>query len=413
MGQWIASDDMEADGYIDSILREIVSELVSAFHPDSIILDGSFAHGEGTVIHSDNEIKLLSDFDMVFISDEKVDRSVLNNITTRLSEKYETKVDIYPNRKEKYLNPSKRNPSLRTDSPSATMYSRKHGARVLHGTDFLSEMPDYRAEDIPLTEGLRLLLNRLGECLHYMRRELLFSDDPEHDGSDELRFWTYKILISCIEAVLIEKGRYHFSYAKKWGNFVELLSQKDEGVLHTLRRDKRKLSILEEAMNFKLHGTSDKNRTAGELWFESMGIWDGVFRSMCKRFPGFEFDDYIEFPEHYLAKKDQLREFRMLPFKSTIIQNGYYLYVLAKNGIKPSLKTLGAINHLIPHQVHCLIPLICFGIRNDGSVRKDIIDACKTMLGVFSRFPDEEKDDIMIWDLIRDTTYRIWKLTAL
>lgn len=413
MGQWIAANDKIADEYVDSILKEIVTEIVSAFHPDSIILDGSFAHGEGTVIHTENGIKLLSDFDMLFITDEKVDRSYLKRLTTRLSEKYGTKVDIYPNRKEKYLNPSKRNPSQRTDSPSATMYSRKHGARVLHGVDYLSMMPEYCAKDIPLTEGLRLLFNRLGECLHYMRGDLLFSDDLEQDGSEELRFWTYKILISCIEAVLIENERYHFSYAQKWENFLELLALKGEGAPKILSKIRMKQSILEEAINFKLYGFSDQNLTPGELWFKSIEVWDDVFRSICLRFPGIEFDDYIEFPEQYLAKKDSLRDFRMLPFESTIIQNGYYLYVLLKNDIRPSLKLIKAINHLFPHQIHCIIPLLCFGICRDGMVRKDHIDKCALLLKPFYKQVWGNMSNIQIWNEMCEKTYRIWKLTSL
>ena len=62
LGKWIAFDDPKIDDYIDNILNEIVSKTVNKFYPETIILDGSFAQGEGTVIKKNENLRMVMVF---------------------------------------------------------------------------------------------------------------------------------------------------------------------------------------------------------------------------------------------------------------------------------------------------------------------------------------------------------------
>ena len=52
---------------VAKIIGELKDELVSQFHPKSIIISGSFGKGEATVIEENGKLKFLSDCEVILI----------------------------------------------------------------------------------------------------------------------------------------------------------------------------------------------------------------------------------------------------------------------------------------------------------------------------------------------------------
>jgi hypothetical protein len=90
-------------------------------------------------------------------------------------------------------------------------YELRHGARILYGQDPSPELPLFHAEQIPLIEATRLLLNRgvllWGDAL----RSSIRPPDPAHSAF--LHAGRRKAVMGIGDAILIAAGGFHWSYA--------------------------------------------------------------------------------------------------------------------------------------------------------------------------------------------------------
>ena len=109
--------------------------------------------------------------------------------------------------------------------PTIANYDLKYGSKVIYGKNYLEKIPSFKPEDIPIWEGIRLLLNRMAEALEH------FSID---NPSDETVFWCDKIILACQDALLLTIGRYTPSYRERNKIFTESAKHFDIPCIQTL-----------------------------------------------------------------------------------------------------------------------------------------------------------------------------------
>lgn len=408
MTKLVTHPDYEINRYITNILEEIVEEIVTSFNPDSIILDGSFGHGEGAAIKYRNKIKILSDFDMALIRRKIIPPERINELNQSLSKKYKMKVDIHYNNPEKYLNPSDKNPSQRTSSPFVSTYSRKYGAVVLHGRDYLKMMPDCYAENIPYGEGMRILFNRMGELLSSLDIVGIYSNNLRMDMIEEekLRFSMDKLIVACGEALLITNKLYHYSYSKKLDNLRTLIP-KFSGTSLNLEK---LIELFEDAVYFRINASRSESRLVTDLFFEVNALCDVVFRYMVECIFNFNFTDYIDFSYKYIKNINQSKIFYRGNIKSPIIQNGYYTYRLFQNGFNPKLKLLNHISTSMPQILYSVLPMVLFSISSDKIIKKAYIERAWHILAILGVNKKEYMSILYEYDRLCFQSYNLWKI---
>lgn len=407
VGKWIAFNDPEIDSHIDNILNEIVSKIVDTFNPDAIILDGSFAHGEGTVIKKEGEVRILSDFDLCFVKKGYTSRKRVKKFSHELNTKYNQKIGIYRNKPKKYLHPSEKNPAWCVNSPSVNIYTRKYGGKVLYGRDYLRKIPAISPEKIPVWHGLRLLLNRAGESLKYIS----YDSYRGKKLSEEEIFWAMKVLIACMEVFLIVNHNYHYSYREKLNRFRKLFPEKMD--LSSSQKE-RFLQLIDAAISFKLFGEKSyllEDKDTNKIWFDARELFDIMFRYGVKKQFDFEFKDYLEFMQKYLSHTS-LKNFYRGPISSPSIQNIYYFLILVKNGYRLPLRHILNNHFVFPHMMYTGVLLIFFSISNKGKVNLNYLNGAKKILSFFGKTMDSD-DPYLEWEYVRKEMVNLWHLLRL
>lgn len=92
-------------------------------------------------------------------------------------------------------------------------YEIKHGASVIYGKDVLSEIPNFSIKDVPKTEGMRFLLNRISLMIMHFSPEFIKSASQQ-DKERVINF-NSKTALSCAEALLLHSGKFVASYKKR------------------------------------------------------------------------------------------------------------------------------------------------------------------------------------------------------
>ena len=362
----------EVDKKIDGIMNRITREIIFHLNPESIILIGSFGKGEATVILEEGgNLKFLSDFEIVVISRSYLLRSnfkKIERLAADISRKTSLEIDISGITLSLYsLFP----PLFRTLKPTIGNYDLKYGSRLIYGKNYLDQIPDFKAENIPLWEGIRLLFNRMSAALkHFPRNNSL---------TPESIFQTYKVVLACQDVLLLSTGNYHASYAVRNRMLQELFPKHFSELGKKLPRF---LSLTIEATECKLEGRISLQDVA-KLWFDVAEICNKIFRYVIKKNMGMEFSDYLEFQEKYL-RNSELNGRTQARLSSPLYQN-------IVNLIKMSMSRRGFISYRIlkkiwipwSRMVYSVIPLAYFSFSPDGSINQAYLKRARETLFFF------------------------------
>jgi hypothetical protein len=204
-------------------VKNAVLNIIPEKYIVSILLGGGYGRGEGGVKIHDGKEDLFNDYDFfIFIKNISYLRirqyqKQLKEVSHQLSSEMGIDVDFSP---LLTLNDVKNAPFW------LIWYELKYGHHVIWGREkILRYLPEFKHRDVPLFEGLKLLLNR-GTGL------LLCRERFEHDFSDEDReFITrniYKAMMAMGDVYLMIKHDYHFSYTKRLDRFQKY---KSDGII--------------------------------------------------------------------------------------------------------------------------------------------------------------------------------------
>ena len=399
---WISDKDISKNLLIDKILSELVNDLIVLFSPNSIILDGSFASGEGSILKEGDKFKILSDFDVVFVKTSRPSRNTIIKLEEKYSEKYSAKFSIYHNYPEKYLKTSKTIASQRVDYPFISTTSRKHASVVLSGHNYIDEMPDYKLEDILPEEGIRIINSRLGECLNFVNLKNLFNSKKD---SSDLNFWLVKIIIACLEAILVSNKAYHFSYNIKLKNINKLFKDTNSEIpLHL----KERYSLFEKAIDCKLQGVPYPSDSR-ILWFEASTLVDYTLKYLLEKEYGIKFIDYLKYKDYYLSNNQISHRIYKGPTSNNIIQNIYFGRRLFLKGYKPKIFSVGKTRKSFAHLVYSILPLIYLSLSEK---HKSFIymNSVWDTLSFFGIDRDYKDNFLLDWENAVRHTYNLWNI---
>jgi hypothetical protein len=165
---------------------------------DALLLGGSLGRGEGTVARGADGDRLVSDVELYLVGRPSALRDAARRLETSM------KADGLGDVSVAWLHPDMlgrgRGKNL-SWKPSHTirLFDLAHGSRTLLGAP-----PSIRAgaaEELPMAEGVRLVLNRLAEA----------SPDVAAGSADAGR-WLDKILIACGDTLLLAASAYAVRY---------------------------------------------------------------------------------------------------------------------------------------------------------------------------------------------------------
>jgi hypothetical protein len=204
------------DPGIDRALSQIVCACVSKLHaslvphPLAIVLTGSFARGEGSVLRDGVGLKVLGDMEFMVFFDVTSDlddlQAVLTERTVQLEEYMltagiECKLEFSAVNLQ-YLSKLK---------PHIFGYELLSHGRVIYGNKVLNSACHFESDAIPKWDAWRMLNNRLIEQLELV-------GTIEHGSHRQLQNIFYQVVkcyLDTATTLLIFAGRYRDTYAKR------------------------------------------------------------------------------------------------------------------------------------------------------------------------------------------------------
>lgn len=203
MGKFTVRGSEALDEIISDDLSKVIQGVSEVITPDGVVLIGGYGRGEGTPYISEKKQYPYNDYDIIVIEnslsplERKKNQIKLHHLEKKLEEKVHVPVDLF-------LHTSH---SLKHAEPSLLNYEMLHGHTVLKGPETILKtiMPHLTLDDISLSEGTRLLLNR-GTLLLY---------NKIHPEKKHYLKYILKAHLAMGDCLLLAKGKYHISYEKK------------------------------------------------------------------------------------------------------------------------------------------------------------------------------------------------------
>ena len=388
---------------VDGVISQITDEIVARLHPKSIILIGSFGRGEATVVLDDGKLEYLSDCDVIIISNRLLSKKASERLASELTRETGLEVGISGIELSISFMLSRIFPGIW--KPSIDSYEMKYGSRVIYGENYLDRIPDFKPEDIPAWEGIRLLLNRMMESLKSFSIDYLGANPAEKEQS-KLSPWIGKIILACQDALLLSIQRYHHSYRIR----NELLHKTFPEHFNDLADEcPQFLPLTLQAIRYRLNPDEPYSENTLGLWFDVADLTDEVFKYIIKKDMALTFDTYPEFQEKYLRHPYiRSRYYRGLtPFPP--YQNmRSTAKMLTLRGQLPRFKSLTRFWTPWTHIMYSTIPLIYFGLSRDGRVDEISLAKARRSLSLLRKLDPVKPDLPAEWEYIKRQALDLW-----
>lgn len=320
----------------------------------SILLCGGFGRGEGTVYVKNNQIKIVNDYDITILLKAR------NPIKfARLYNKYNPSLQEIARTMAEDLKIKQIDITLKHisyfEKPEALKienYEVRHGHIVTYGkSDPALLMPNWRAVDIPLFEGIWLFRNRgagmLIPALYFLRDDVIPDEKKENFVVE-----CCKAQLAMGDCILLLKKKYHHLYSQRLRCINGLDVSDIPGAVNIMAHYR-------EALEQKLRPDFDKiyKRDLICWWFEIVALLDLFFMFFESRRLGLDFSDWQGYAD--LARTEgriDLRTFflAVLRNKRAIVSS-----TLRKRILLKSRKS----NFI------AMVPLLLFSIRKNGFLR--------------------------------------------
>ncbi len=332
---------------ISEILTSISEEVLQQAKPTSLFIYGSFGRGEGTVyLSKNNDLQLLSDFELGYVSSNWFDRKLIANLSKELEKRLNCEITLsffFPHR---IKNGTISNFSFsRPKKPTIECYETTNSAFFLYGPDIRSKEAFYSPTDIPLWEGIRLIFNRMAE----------FSNSCIDKNNNIHQKAINKLLIACGDCLLLAHGKYHFLYSKRkqLTEQTEFLSfAKDIGLSDEL------VNLITSGYENKLSPSNKKPIINANLYQNLQLLVDTVFKFAIKKDMGFTFNSYDDFNKLYL-KNSKLKTQYFRGFSGNPVFQNLILFVQKKISLSIFFATCKN-PFSITHDIYSNIPSLFF-----------------------------------------------------
>lgn len=251
----------------------------------SIILIGGYARGEGAIDFSRGVPDLYNDFDIYIITDRYIKDAFLEKLALQCSkligkgglahpEAFEQRYDA-----NKFFHVDIRclvKKRLKNLLPTIRCYEMKRTAKVLCGEDSLVEFPNFQVADIPLAEGIRLIMNRM--MLLLMSFDVKFVADRSYAAKEEKKIILYyvaKSYLTAAEALLLFSGFYPPTYRGRAEKFSQIFKTAYPEIYQKYPDLAARVS---KFIQFKLRPNEDNLDNYLEEWFQCREIIGVVYK---------------------------------------------------------------------------------------------------------------------------------------
>ena len=235
------NDHIESD--LEIIKKEILKEIKGV---ECILLGGGFGRGEGSVLLYKSKIQPINDYDIYVMSKNIPNHNKINLIRSRLISLIKIRqIDIdFISKKDLWLT-----------KKSVSDYDLKYASKLIYGNpDVLSIMPDFKPNEISLSESLKPLNLYLISII----QSFPFEDNIEN------RFWgrqqISKSILGWSMAILISEGKYNPSYITRQKLFNEITN------------DKEMIDLVDFATDFKIQPELNSKFDWNDLWLRNLNV---------------------------------------------------------------------------------------------------------------------------------------------
>ncbi len=395
MSDFIFVQDPKLNNDVADVIYNLREQLIRNFNPKSIILIGSFGRGEASVFKSGCNLKFLSDCEVLIIPNNHLfNQMVIKKFCSNFLKDTGLEITIGGVLISIYLSSSFLTKKLR---PTIGNFDLKYGSKVIYGFNYLDQIADIEPNDIPIWEGIRLMLNRIAEALAHFSLE-----KPDED----MFFWANKIILANQDALLILYKNYDSSYSSRNNLFKKILPTV---YFEIYNKYPSFLSLSVLATEYKLGQINMYREDLIDFWFEITEITDFVFRYIIKKEMGLCFDSYVDFQKKYLNHR--------------LIRNSYYRGLVSWpiyqniNSIIKSLifrdnilnKNL-IFNMNIPwnHIIYSCIPILYFSLSKQGIEEKKAAERLNEILSIFSCHIEDNYDSLELFECHRGLLLHLW-----
>jgi len=222
---YVSGHNICANKVVENHMRMIKDMMCSEVRGiKGITLIGSYGWGEGSMFINDGFACPINDYDIYALREEKIDelriydlqeklnallRHSLSNESERIGIDQDTNIDnLIRDFKVDVRFVNKRR--LRTAPCMQRFYEIKKGSRCIWGEDIADYLPDYDAKDIPLGDGLRLIVN---EASHLLEAGNIDGID-DHIYRRRIIYFLSKAELSILKMFMIERGMLQCPYSE-------------------------------------------------------------------------------------------------------------------------------------------------------------------------------------------------------
>lgn len=410
--------DREVRKYLEVIKEEILNRIPNI---KSIILSGGFGRGEGSVEMVGNKAIPLNDLDMYIISNDFIKEEVLNEVANKAVKRLGLKnigIDFYEFDREVYSNTfyiDLKNltiDKLKKLPPTIRYFELKNSSCVIYGDDYRNFIPDYKIEDLPLTEGFRHLLNRMALLAEYFSTDYFFKI-TENEKRGLLYLGWNKAFLACAEALLILNKKFVPSYKERSDILIECFNTDFPKLSKRIPDFPEKLKI---AIDFKLNPKFPKKIDPFEFWFEACYYLGEVTKYFVSEFSKKEIKTYPElskviyndlntlyygpYVQWYLKTKFKLNLGQKFP---AFLVN-YYMKLIFYFRLKKFRK----INHInilknksgLDLTLYAVLPLLLYSIDKDKKINKKMLKEAGVLINKIFPANYKIRDSRALWNEI-------------
>ena len=343
------------DDKIDSILNSITNILVKKVNPLAVILHGSFARGEGTVFMDEDEINIVSDFEISIVDNNIFKRKKLTYLRNELEKKFNIELTLGFLLTRRFYKQISSNWSIfENRNHPIEQYELLNGFKYLYLNGKALRTINISPSNIPLWEGIRLLFNRMAELI------IAIISGKEK----EMTKACFKSLIACGDNILLMKKKYHYSYNKRLRNLELITFNKNE----LIPFNKEEFKFISNSYKYKLGLLNIRKIALPCDIHKTINIFEKMFRFVINREMNINIDDYKKFSHCYINSNKVKEYSRMSPFFDN-------LRILCKH--KKNIGFKNFINIFKPISIHNYIyaelPNILFNeIQNEFKLKGNI-----------------------------------------
>ena len=397
MDTFTAAGDPDVERVIRSHMERIVGAVREGMEPDAILLRGSFGKGEGDVLVEDGRLRFLSDYEINVATYSFRHRGYFNSIASRLSTELGVETSVVWMRPD-YFYKLRVGPFVAGPAPiTISLYETRYGSRLLYGKDLLQSAPVIDPTCITMESGLQLMLNRMAEALHYL---------PEADGTTNNEwqsiFWLNKLILACVESLLLSWGQYHYLYRER-GRRFSILARGRLGFLWDAGQ--ALYDLAQRATQFRIQPRRELYPEAlAGITREVVSICGQVFAHLASQEWGITMDDpCTTYPGQYLRERvDRLAPFAYERTLHKLLDAYRYLRTLRLPLNLLSPNTAGEV-------IYSIVPPLFAGWCEPNATLSSTVRTVRGEMRRVSVMPPPESNPRAEWRQLCQQMLPLWK----